>query len=145
MGKKKTTAPVQELEVKSAASPAAEAANVVSPAAASPAEAVNVVPPAAQSAPEPPAAAEGVAVEDLFPGDVDTGELAAVSSANGLNLREGPGVGFPVVEVLPEAAVLAVQPLPCGTEVPGWALVHTGVRAGWVDVRYIQALTPAEG
>jgi len=91
------------------------------------------------------AAAEGAAVENIFPGDVDTGELVVVVPASGLNLREGPGVGFPAAEVLPEGAVLAIQPLPCGAEVPGWALVHTGARAGWVDIRYIQALTPAEG
>lgn len=90
------------------------------------------------------AEAEGIAVEDIFPEGADTGELVMVSAPSGLNLREGPGMGFPVAEVLPEAAVLAVQPLPCGAEVPGWALVHTGARTGWVDIRYIQAMASAE-
>lgn len=109
------------------------------------AEALNVVPAATQTDLEPPAAADGIGVEDIFPEGADAGELVMVVPASGLNLREGPGVNFPVAEVLPEAAVLAVQPLPCGAEVPGWALVHTGARTGWVDSRYIQALTPAEG
>lgn len=119
MGKKKTTAPAPET--------------------------VNVAPPQAKTDAELSAAAAGIAVEDIFPEGADAGELVMVVPASGLNLREGPGVNFPVVEVLPEAAVLAVQPLPCGAEVIGWALVHTGARTGWVDSRYIQALMPAEG
>lgn len=74
----------------------------------------------------------------------EQGRGAAVCAACGLNLREGPGLGFGAVEVLPDGAVLAVLPLPCGAEVPGWALVHTGQRTGWVDSRFIRALEPAE-
>lgn len=145
MGKKKTTALTAEPEAKPAAveNPGQKDAQTTQ-AGANSGEASTPLP-QAQTAAEPPATAEGIAVEDIFPEGVDTGELVVVSSTSGLNLREGPGVGFHAAEVLPEGDVLAVQALPCGVEVPGWALVHTGLRAGWVDIRYIQALTPAEG
>lgn len=85
-------------------------------------------------------AREGVQVEDIFPEGVDTSVLTAVDSANGLNLRTGPSVGYSVAEVLPDGTILAVQQLPCGAEVLGWVLVHDGQRTGWVDARFIRAL-----
>lgn len=68
------------------------------------------------------------------------GDLAAVIADNGLNLREGPGRGYRAAQVLPTGAAAKVLALPYGTKVPGWALVHTGDRTGWVDIRFIQAL-----
>lgn len=68
------------------------------------------------------------------------GDLVAVIAGNGLNLREGPGRGYRAAQVLPTGAVVKVLELPYGTEVPGWALVHTGERTGWVDICFIQAL-----
>ncbi|WP_298016651.1 SH3 domain-containing protein [uncultured Dysosmobacter sp.] len=142
MGKKKMAAPTAEPEAKPAAveNPGQEAVQTAQAGRDAPTPL-----PQAQTAAEPPVEGEhGVSVESIFPEDVDTIELVAVDADCGLNLREGPGVGFPAVEVLPEGAVLAVQALPCGAVVPGWALVHTGQRAGWVDIRYLRALEPAE-
>lgn len=86
---------------------------------------------------------EGIDIQETPLGGVE-GRLAAVDSNTGLNLREGPGTAFPVAEVLPDGAVAAVLELPYGAEVPGWALVHTGQRTGWVDARFIRALEKAE-
>lgn len=86
---------------------------------------------------------EGIDVQETPLGGVE-GVLAAVDSARGLNLRAGPGTGYAVAEVLPDGELVAVLDLPCGAEVPGWALVHTGQRTGWVDARFIRKLEAAE-
>ena len=85
----------------------------------------------------------GIGAQETPPGGAE-GVLAAVNAANGLNLRAGPGGGYAVAEVLPAGARVAVLELPCGAEVPGWALVHTGRRTGWVDIRFIRELAAGE-
>ena len=76
--------------------------------------------------------------------DSISAEIVVVSAAGGLNLRTGPGRNYPIAEVLGDGMRLEVLELPHGAEVPGWALVHTGTRTGWVDHRFIQALDSAE-
>jgi uncharacterized protein YraI len=68
------------------------------------------------------------------------GDLAAVTARNGLNLRAGPALSYPVLEVLPEGAVVKALALPYGVEVPGWALVHTGNLCGWARVEFLAGL-----
>lgn len=71
-------------------------------------------------------------------------EIVVIHADGGLNLRTGPGRGYPVAELLEDGTLLAVLELPHGAEVPGWALVHTGQRTGWVDRHFIQVLEKAE-
>lgn len=102
---------------------------------------------AVQAAPEAPEASEdvrvGIALEDTAVAGLSD-EIVVVHAAGGLNLRTGPGRGYPVAELLEDGTLLAVLELPHGAEVPGWALVHTGQRTGWVDRSFIQALEKAE-
>ena len=44
----------------------------------------------------------------------------------------------PIAELLEYGTLLTVLELPHGAEVPGWALVHTGERTGWVDRLFIR-------
>lgn len=71
-------------------------------------------------------------------------DIVAVNAEGGLNLRIGPGRSYPVAEVLENGTLLTVLYLPHGAEVPGWALVHTGERTGWVDRLFIQELEETE-
>lgn len=73
-----------------------------------------------------------------------SGDIVAVNAEGGLNLRIGPGRSYPVAEVLENGTLLTVLYLPHGAEVPGWALVHTGERTGWVDCLFIQELEETE-
>lgn len=73
-----------------------------------------------------------------------SGNIVAVNAEGGLNLRIGPGRSYPVAEVLENGTLLTVLYLPHGAEVPGWALVHTGERTGWVDRLFIQELEETE-
>lgn len=73
-----------------------------------------------------------------------SGDIVAVNAEGGLNLRIGPGRSYPVAELLENGTLLTVLELPYGAEVPGWALVHTGVRTGWVDRLFIQELEETE-
>lgn len=86
---------------------------------------------------------EGVALEDTALAGISD-EIVVVHADGGLNLRTGPGFVYPVAELLENGALLAVLELPHGAEVPGWALVHTGQRTGWVDCRFIQELEEAK-
>lgn len=123
----------------------AAAAAVESAAAAIPAiENQNDAPQAATSASSteqeaPEGALNGIDIKDTPLGDVE-GDLVVVDARYGLNLRKGPNRSFPVVEVLENGSVLAVLALPYGAEVPGWALVHTGQRTGWVDISHLREL-----
>lgn len=76
--------------------------------------------------------------------EANAGVIAVVDSPENLNLREGPGKEFPVLEVLPDGASLVVCPLPHHAAVPGWALVvsESGT-TGWVMTDYL-AEPPAE-
>ena len=67
-----------------------------------------------------------------------SGDIVEVNAEGGLNLRIGPGRSYPVTELLENGTLLTVLYLPHGTEVPGWALVHTGERTGWVDRLFIR-------
>lgn len=67
-----------------------------------------------------------------------SGDIVEVNAEGGLNLRIGPGRSYPVAELLEYGTLLTVLELPHGAEVPGWALVHTGERTGWVDRLFIQ-------
>jgi len=64
--------------------------------------------------------------------------LAEVRSPKGLNLREGPALSYEVLEVLPDGAEVTALDLPKEAEVPGWRLVYTGERAGWVQRRFLR-------
>lgn len=60
----------------------------------------------------------------------------------GLNLRAGPGRGYPVLAVLPmdtevQAAGDAAKPSDGGT----WLPVETGQGSGWVDLAFLRFLT----
>lgn len=97
-----------------------------------------------QAAPEAPEGAqEGINLENTaLAGSSD--DIVVVNTAGGLNLRIGPGRSYPVAELLEDGTLLAVLELPHGAEVPGWALVHTGQRTGWVDRSFIQELEEAK-
>ena len=58
-----------------------------------------------------------------------------------LNLRNGPGRQFGVVDILQRGTVVVVQELPLGVEVPGWELVFAGDSLiGWVARPFIEAV-----
>lgn len=85
----------------------------------------------------------GVDLEDTALAEI-SGKLVVVSADGGLNLRTGPGRDYPVAELLEDGTLLVAMSLPHGAEVPGWALVHTGQRTGWVDCCFVQALEKSE-
>ncbi len=73
-------------------------------------------------------------------------DTVTVDSPTGLNLRDGPGLQFNVLEELPDGASLTVLQLPEGAEVPGYALVrYTGGEGGqdwplvgWVNTDFVR-------
>ncbi|WP_312611363.1 SH3 domain-containing protein [Oscillibacter sp.] len=69
----------------------------------------------------------------------DYAELPAVVAApQGLNLRNGPAVGYGALEILPDGATVTVLPLPYGVEVSGWALiVSESGTTGWVMTEFL--------
>jgi len=84
-------------------------------------------------------AAEGRSVPENKP--TETAPVtwpAVVRSPQGLNLRKGPALSYEVLEVLPDGAEVTALDLPMGAEVPGWRLVYTGERAGWVQSRFLR-------
>ena len=85
----------------------------------------------------------GIALEDTALAGISD-DIVVVNAEGGLNLRIGPGRSYPIAELLEEGTLLAVLELPHGAEVPGWALVHTGQRTGWVDCSFIQELEEAK-
>ena len=135
MGKKKT-----EHTQKPAKKPAQDALQTIQEA--------QEPPQAAQTGQEPMQAAQdtqeqsqpvqtGIDLEDTASSGIP-GDIVAVNAEGGLNLRIGPGRSYPVTELLEDGTLLTVLELPYGAEVPGWALVHTGERTGWVDRLFIQ-------
>ena len=80
----------------------------------------------------------GIDLEDPASSGI-SGDIVEVNAEGGLNLRIGPGRSYPVAELLEYGTLLTVLELPHGAEVPGWALVHTGERTGWVDRLLIRA------
>lgn len=85
----------------------------------------------------------GIDLEDTALAGISD-DIMVVNAKGGLNLRIGPGRSYPVAELLEDGTLLAVLELPHGAEVPGWALVHTGQRTGWVDCSFIQELEEAK-
>lgn len=85
----------------------------------------------------------GVTLEDTAVAGISD-EIVVVNAEGGLNLRIGPCRSYPIADLLEDGTLLAVLDLPHGAEVPGWALVHTGERTGWVDRRFIQELEEAK-
>lgn len=79
----------------------------------------------------------GIDLEDTASSGI-SGDIVEVNAEGGLNFRIGPGRSYPVTELLEDGTLLTVLELPYGAEVPGWALVHTGERTGWVDRLFIQ-------
>jgi len=76
--------------------------------------------------------------EDPFNVTAPAGRPAVVRAPKGLNLREGPALSYEVLEVLPDGVEVTAPDLPMGAEVPGWRLVYTGERAGWVQSRFLR-------
>lgn len=141
MGKKKT-----EHTQKPAKKPAQDAMQTIQEA--------QEPPQAAQTDQEPMQAAQdtqeqsqpvqtGIDLGDTASSGI-SGDIVAVNAEGGLNLRIGPGHSYPVAKVLENGTLLTVLYLPHGAEVPGWALVHTGERTGWVDRLFIQELEETE-
>ncbi len=70
------------------------------------------------------------------PGDVAPGTAHVVVNTAFLNVREGPGVGYPVVAVVPGGTVLPVVEISSGGH---WYKVETAAGAGWL--RHIYTVT----
>ena len=142
MGKKKT-----EHTQKPAKKPAQDALQTIQEVQEPQAAQTGQEPQAAQTGQEPQAAQDtqeqsqpvqtGIDLGDPASSGI-SGDIVAVNAEGGLNLRIGPGHSYPVAEVLENGTLLTVLYLPHGAEVPGWALVHTGERTGWVDRLFIQ-------
>ena len=143
MGKKKT-----EHTQKPAKKPAQDALQTIQEVQEPPQAAqTGQEPQAAQTGQEPQAAQDtqeqsqpvqtGIDLGDPASSGI-SGDIVAVNAEGGLNLRIGPGRSYPVTELLEDGTLLTVLELPHGAEVPGWALVHTGERTGWVDRLFIQ-------
>ena len=81
----------------------------------------------------------GADLKDTALGGI-TGQMVMVHADGGLNLRRGPGRGYPVAELLEDGTLLTALELPYGAEAPGWRLVHTGQRTGWVDRDFIEVV-----
>lgn len=62
----------------------------------------------------------------------------AVPARVRLNLREGPGISFPVKVQLEQGTALSVLTLPYGADVPGWFMVRCGELNGWVAAQYLR-------
>ena len=143
MGKKKT-----EHTQKPAKKPAQDALQTIQEVQEPPQAAqTGQEPQAAQTGQEPQAAQDTQEQSQPVQTGIDLGDpassgisrdIVAVNAEGGLNLRIGPGHSYPVAEVLENGTLLTVLYLPHGAEVPGWALVHTGERTGWVDRLFIQ-------
>lgn len=71
---------------------------------------------------------------------IPEGRPAIVTAAKGLNLREGPGLGFEVLMVLESGTLVLILDLPMGVKVPGWVLACTGEMTGWVSGKHLRAL-----
>ena len=144
MGKKKT-----EHTQKPAKKPAQDALQTIQEAQEPPQAAqTGQEPQAAQTDQEPMQTAQetqeqsqtvrpGIDLEDTASSGI-SGDIVEVNAEGGLNLRIGPGRSYPVAELLEYGTLLTVLELPHGAEVPGWALVHTGERTGWVDRLFIR-------
>ena len=72
-------------------------------------------------------------------------KTVVVQAEGGLNLRCGPGKEFAIGLVLPDGTALTVIPTPYGAYAPGWLpVLAPGFRLGWVDERYVEAVTVSE-
>ena len=68
------------------------------------------------------------------------GRPGLVTAPNGLNVREGPGFGFRVLDTAACGTLLPLLDLPLGVTVPGWELVDTGKCRGWVSSRHLRVV-----
>ena len=60
-------------------------------------------------------------------------EGVVVTKSGGLNLRSGPGTGYPIIRVLPKGTLVGVMMEP----LEGWLFVRTGENTGYVSAKYI--------
>lgn len=107
---------------------------------------VPEMPPSPSDLTQAPEASGSVAPNDgQSPAEPETppapeGRSAIVTAAKGLNLREGPGFGFEVLTILESGTLVLALDLPMGVKVPGWELVDTIDRTGWVSSRFLRLL-----
>lgn len=59
------------------------------------------------------------------------------NKGNSVNLRSGPGIGYPALAQLPSG-----QPVVILTRVPDWVQVRAFNLTGWVNARYVASYTP---
>ena len=90
---------------------------------------------------EPPAATVSVReVSPVIPSSQDRGEKASVT-VHVLNVRSGPGMGFPVTSQVREGDRLAIQGY-----APEWLYVKTSAGGfGWVMQRHTSRLSAQAG
>jgi len=69
----------------------------------------------------------------LAPGTASA--AAAAVTVSNLNMRAGPGTGYPVVRVLPANAAVTIYGCNAGTS---WCDVGFGPDRGWVSANYLQ-------
>lgn len=144
MPRKKATSPAESPEDK-ALNPSPEtAAPAEPPVPPAPSEPETPAAPEPGSAPAPespkePAAASTAPSESAC-SPASEGRPAIATAAKGLNLREGPGFGFEVLTILERGTLVLVLDLPMGVKVPGWELVNTGERTGWVSDRFLRPM-----
>ncbi len=70
------------------------------------------------------------------------GATATVTTADGLNLRSGPGENYPIVIVMPAGAQVTVT----GAVTPdNWLPVSYNGQTGWADAVYLASAPPAAG
>lgn len=162
MPRKKAETPAEQPEKKtSTAAPKAKAAassgpevTVTGPPEEQAAPPSNPEAPAAEPSVEQATPASGAEAAAKVPEDTEEGQAApeekngagdeprgcpaVVCSDRGLNLRVGPALSYEVTEVLPNGAEVTALDLPKGMEVPGWRLVDTGEKFGWVQSRFLR-------
>jgi uncharacterized protein YraI len=93
--------------------------------------------------PPTPAATPPRAAPAPMPGaGLSLASYAVVLPPDGLNLRRGPGLTYPVLMAVPGGARLQVV----GPPTPdGWYSVIYADKVGWVDGKYLRFLGPAPG
>ncbi len=147
---KAAAAPVEQSAPMGGVEPMPEALGMAAPATGALLPEGTIEAAARQEVPdgEPEAGAKADFREEALPEARDApeespkseGRRAVVRSPKGLNLRVGPALSYDALEVLADGAEITALNLPEGVTVPGWELVHTGERAGWVSARFLRPL-----